>query len=697
MKPLNRDEPGCNYTSSNCVIWQGPDIPCIKICKGDSVSDVVFNLATELCDVLDTLDINKYDISCLNLAGCAPANFHDFLQALITLICNLQDCCQAGNPAAPAAQDSFLSAQMPINPFYYFLNEFGDTVTTMTGRQYLITVANQSANTQTQLDSVTTTVAAHTDQINTLQIDVASIPPTTALVILPVCTSSPAGVPIPIDQAVQNLETAFCELQAATGPPLDIYQSLTKECVGLTNLPTLDGSGRTYGSITGWNNAVGNLAGSIGNMWLFLCDIRAGILNIKANCCGGNGCDGIQLSLTANFSSGSNLITLFIQGFIPPGFVECAPANTIVTLTDTTGGSWLVPINLLNALNNPYNISLVGTPLNPASNISVSIPPCLKDATGVIVCQSVLNYLIVNEAICPAMIYTPSTNTIGYSGTSNPGTATYTVELWNGDGSTLISSQVQALTGPAPILGTFPGLPVNTSYRVRLTVGIGTPLITTNCQFVPVSLELTDIPRVELGAAISFFALAGAGIANVGTSSFIGDVGSDPTFTVSGIAPGDVTGILYTTGPQAAVIAAQVSLGNAKAYIAGLTPFVTIADVIDGVVLTPGYYNFTGGTIVLGTNVTFDGLGSPNSVWVLDAATSLAIAGGATVTLINGALFSNIFWNIGTTATIGNAAIVKGYILADGNIIVGTAADVQGALLTVHGLQDLDNMTGSNI
>ena len=99
MKPLNSKENGAVWASSDTVIWQGPDIPCIKICKGDSVSDIVFKLATELCDVLDTLDVSKYDISCLNLS-CAPANFHDFLQILITTICSLQG---GTSPSIPSA------------------------------------------------------------------------------------------------------------------------------------------------------------------------------------------------------------------------------------------------------------------------------------------------------------------------------------------------------------------------------------------------------------------------------------------------------------------------------------------------------------------------------------------------------------------------------------------------------------------
>ena len=90
MKPLNYDNSPCSPISSNCVIWQGPDIPCIKLCAGDTISDVVFKLATELCTVLDTLNVTNYDLSCFNLVACGPNDFQALIQFLIERICALQ-------------------------------------------------------------------------------------------------------------------------------------------------------------------------------------------------------------------------------------------------------------------------------------------------------------------------------------------------------------------------------------------------------------------------------------------------------------------------------------------------------------------------------------------------------------------------------------------------------------------------------
>ncbi len=91
MKPLNLDNSPCSPVSSNCIIWQGPDIPCIKLCKGDTISDVVFKLATELCTILDTLKVTSYDLACFNLAECQPNTFQELIQFLITRICALEN------------------------------------------------------------------------------------------------------------------------------------------------------------------------------------------------------------------------------------------------------------------------------------------------------------------------------------------------------------------------------------------------------------------------------------------------------------------------------------------------------------------------------------------------------------------------------------------------------------------------------
>ena len=84
-------EQGCNPISSNCVIWQGPDIDCLNLCKGDTVSDVMFQLGCLVCTLKDQLDVDTYDLTCLNLATCdIPHTFREFMQIVIDKLCELQ-------------------------------------------------------------------------------------------------------------------------------------------------------------------------------------------------------------------------------------------------------------------------------------------------------------------------------------------------------------------------------------------------------------------------------------------------------------------------------------------------------------------------------------------------------------------------------------------------------------------------------
>jgi len=86
MKPLNLDKGTCNPISSNCVIWGGPDIECIDLCKGDTITDVVYKLALELCIIMDTLNVSNYDLECLDLS-CVPQDFAELIQAIISKLC----------------------------------------------------------------------------------------------------------------------------------------------------------------------------------------------------------------------------------------------------------------------------------------------------------------------------------------------------------------------------------------------------------------------------------------------------------------------------------------------------------------------------------------------------------------------------------------------------------------------------------
>jgi hypothetical protein len=150
MKPLNYDNSPCSPISSNCVIWQGPDIPCIKLCAGDTISDVIFKLATELCTVLDTLNVTNYDLSCFNLTACAPNDFTALIQFLIERICALQtELNIIADPAtSPVDTTKSTGADTPIAIADCFVI---GSVTVMTVSQYAQAIGTRVCSLVTQI------------------------------------------------------------------------------------------------------------------------------------------------------------------------------------------------------------------------------------------------------------------------------------------------------------------------------------------------------------------------------------------------------------------------------------------------------------------------------------------------------------------------------------------------------------------
>jgi hypothetical protein len=87
--PLNLNKKSCSAISSNCVVWQGPDIPCLDLCKGDTVTEVVYQLGIEFCSLFEQLQPESYNAQCLNLGECTVTNFQELFQAVIDKICSL--------------------------------------------------------------------------------------------------------------------------------------------------------------------------------------------------------------------------------------------------------------------------------------------------------------------------------------------------------------------------------------------------------------------------------------------------------------------------------------------------------------------------------------------------------------------------------------------------------------------------------
>lgn len=480
MKPLNAKDSSCDPISSNCVIWQGPDINCIKLCKGDTVSDIVNKLATELCTVLEILNINTYsdELACFNLTTCGPKDFETLIQFILTRLCSVEKCSGCvpdcnGNPPAKSSGGSSTAGRgvttnnptINLAPCFYYTNQMGDEVTTMPLLDYVVAIGNKMCTLVSQITIIQNQIINLDQRVTVLE----NTPPPTFSIpeITPNCVL-PATF-TPIDQVLTALETQYCQLLSATGSPTAIYQNIVKQCSGLNNAEALSGTGAIMSSLPGWSSTVSSLAQAFGNMWLTICDMRNAIKNIQLNCCP-SGCNGVELSLTAILTGGE--LNVYINGTIPPGFLQCSALGTVVQITDTTGNMLSVTMDLLGYLNNPtgFPISLSTTPINISENLNIVIQPCLINGSTDTTCQSYLSYLVVNSALCPVILFIPEQTQLNYSFTSNPGSYTYNIQLWNSAGSVMISNQVRVVSSVIGITGTFTSLTAGTTYLIRVVI-----------------------------------------------------------------------------------------------------------------------------------------------------------------------------------------------------------------------------------
>lgn len=204
------------------------------------------------------------------------------------------------------------------------------------------------------------------------------------------------------------------------------------------------------------------------------------------------------------------------------------------------------------------------------------------------------------------------------------------------------------------------------------------------------SAALAAQPPVGLGTADSYAVIAGSAITNTGPSTINGDVGLSPGTAISGFPPGTINGTVHAADAQAAQATSDLTLAYDDA--AGRTPALAIPSELGGLTLTAGVYRSASELGLTGT-LTLDAQGNPDAVFILKAASSLTTASASRVSLINGAQPCNVFWQIGSSATLGTSSTFAGNILALTSISMNNAVTVQGRALARNGAVTLINDT----
>jgi hypothetical protein len=193
-----------------------------------------------------------------------------------------------------------------------------------------------------------------------------------------------------------------------------------------------------------------------------------------------------------------------------------------------------------------------------------------------------------------------------------------------------------------------------------------------------IPIQTTQQGAVSLAGASNLAILAGSGITSTGATVITGDLGLSPGSSVGGFPPGILNGTQHIND----VMANQAKLDLTAAYndLAGRTSIdiVTLSGNIGGLTLTPGLYKSTSSLAISSGDLTFDAKGNANAVFIIQIASTLTTTSGRKVILSGGALASNIFWQVGTSATFGTTSVFKGTVMAMQSITFNTGATLDG-------------------
>jgi len=485
IQPTNT-QAGCNPVSSNCVIWQGPDIPCIDLCRGDSISDVTFKVATELCTLVEQLDIQFFDVSCFPPICPKPENIHDLIQFILDTLCTAN----SGSTDKTTDCADVLACQITVAPCFQETNSFGDLITQMSIVDYANAIAVKVCEILEDIVDIKADIISLDARIQVFE-DCDACNPVIPAITVPDSCLSPS-TDIPIVTFVETMEAELCNLKTAVVGDGAVSQTivdavLAQQCQGIESATPLSQPYASMGLIPGWITAAsGNfttLSAAVQNLWITVCDMRAALDNVVTNCC--NECNQVALSLAnSSYNPGTTTLTVDFVGSIPAGLV--AAGNISLLITDCNGvyfnyatGSDIVAL-IGTSITIDFSVSAPGT-FNTgcvgANAYLIQTPGGLNLNTSAgQKCTFVGPTQFVAGGAVPALTITPvSTTTLRATFTPTyTGPVTYYLELWNNTFTGIVSSTV--INNPPTGIAynhSFGGLTTGTTYQTRMTMVAG--------------------------------------------------------------------------------------------------------------------------------------------------------------------------------------------------------------------------------
>lgn len=471
---------GCDSISSNCVIWQGPDISCINLCNGDTISDVTAKLAELVCSLIEdgvasNPNLTGLDMSCLNIPGTTPTTLVPVLQQMINAIC------EKNTPAAPTPEQVKSSLPMMTLPACLVYDDSsGNPVTQLRLDNFTLLIANKVCDILVAIVYIETTLNNYNTRLTVLE---ACVLPCSGAVaetqVVPTCIIN-VGQLTDVSVLLLALEARYCALETAVGLPAAINAAIGQGSCILSTTTTLANPSVSYGSIPGWNNTPVNLAQSTQNIWAVLCDMYDAISSIQTNCCP-SGCSSVTFGYnTSNVLSGEGTIAGINFNFqnttgngsvIPATFNDCA-GSTIITIRDVNNVAVTSTVSVAALQNSAGGVTISLPGLNTYGPLTTSVAFCVTDGRDT--CSDTIVKSVAGVIPCP----TPAMSSITETGatvtfTNGLGPAVvYVIDIINSLTNIVAATFTQNSPG-ATVSHAFTGLVAGTDYKTRVTVQAG--------------------------------------------------------------------------------------------------------------------------------------------------------------------------------------------------------------------------------